>query len=178
MRYLVGLMSIFAMVALPLSVGAQDAEEGATPEPSLPEPAPSSEPVPEEPALQLKLDDAGVEVAPSYPSRTADGYTLEQMEVRVRQAKGGCAGMGVVMALGVGLVIGGAVYEPSDLSDVGVVPALFAPGFILTVAGAAGMAVVCNKLPARKKQLRTLQEAHYGRPRRVQWDLAQSRIVF
>jgi hypothetical protein len=26
--------------------------------------------------------------------------------------------------------------------------------------------------------LRSLQEAHYGTPRRVQWDLARSRIVF
>jgi hypothetical protein len=33
-------------------------------------------------------------------------------------------------------------------------------------------------LGVRKRKLRRLQEAHYGRPRRVQWDLAQSRVVF
>ena len=159
MRYFVGFVLVLALVVLPLGVGAQDVEEAATAEPGVQEPAssfeppseqPAAEPAPEEPALQLKLDDAGVEVAPGYPPRTADGYALEKMEVRVRQAKGGCAAMVGVMALGVGLVIGGALYEPSDLSNVGVVPALFAPGFILTVAGVAGMVVVCNKLPARK----------------------------
>jgi hypothetical protein len=33
-------------------------------------------------------------------------------------------------------------------------------------------------LGVRKRKLRRLQEAHYGAPRRVQWDLAQSRLVF
>jgi hypothetical protein len=33
-------------------------------------------------------------------------------------------------------------------------------------------------LGKRKRKLRELQEAHYGTPRRVQWDLAQSRLVF
>ncbi len=87
MRYLFGLLCVCAMVwTSPENASAQDAEEAATPEPSLQEPAPSSEPAPEEPALQLKLDSAGVDVVPS-PPRTADGYTLEEMERRVMLAK-------------------------------------------------------------------------------------------
>ena len=33
-------------------------------------------------------------------------------------------------------------------------------------------------LARRKRKQRELQEAHYGTPRRVQWDLARSRLVF
>ena len=178
MRYFVGFVCVLALAAVPRSVSAQQKEEGAIPEPDQQDPTPSAEPAPEEPALEMNLGADGVEVAPSYPQRTDDGYTREEMEVRVRRAKGGCGGTAGVLALGVGLVIGGVVYESSDLSDVGVQPTLLAMGILVTVAGAAGMALSCNKLAARKGQLRTLQEAHYGRPRRVQWDLAQSRLVF
>ena len=60
-------------------VGAQSAGEAATTaEPSLEAPAP------EEPALQLKLDDAGVDVDGYL--RTADGYTLEEIGFRVKRA--------------------------------------------------------------------------------------------
>jgi hypothetical protein len=33
-------------------------------------------------------------------------------------------------------------------------------------------------LGVRKRKRRRLEEAHYGTPRRVQWDLARSRLVF
>ena len=33
-------------------------------------------------------------------------------------------------------------------------------------------------LGVRKRKRLSLQEAHYGTPHRVQWDLAQSRLVF
>ena len=85
MRYLFGFLCVCASVGtLHQSASAQDAEEGATSQQNLEEP--SSEPAPEEPALQLKLDAACVEVAPS-PLRTPDGYPLEEMDVRVRRAK-------------------------------------------------------------------------------------------
>ncbi len=179
MRYLFGFLCVSTIVGtLPRSVGAQTGEEGTTSEPNLQEPEPSTEPAPGEPALQLELDSAGVEVAPSYPQRTDDGYTREEMEVRVRRAKGGCGGTAGVLALGVGLVIGGAVYESSELSDVRVQPTLLIMGTIVTIGGAVGMTLSCNRLAARKGKLRTLQEAHYGKRRRVQWDLARSRLVF
>ena len=73
---LVMVMVLAGLMALPQSVSAQAGEEGTTVQPSAEEPAPSSEPASKEPALQLKLDAAGVDVTPS-PPRTVDGYTLE-----------------------------------------------------------------------------------------------------
>lgn len=82
MRYLVGLMCVLGLMALPQSASAQAGEEGTTPELKLREPAPSSEPAPEEPALQLKLDSAGIEVVTS-PPWTADRYMLQETKRRV-----------------------------------------------------------------------------------------------
>jgi hypothetical protein len=100
MRYLFGFLCVCALVGtLPLSASAQDGDKerledfypGTLPEGPQEfdedrlgdfyrEPAPA----PEEPALQLKLDDAGVEVVP-----TADGfYILEPTELRVKRARG------------------------------------------------------------------------------------------
>jgi hypothetical protein len=47
-------MVLAGLVALPLRASAQDGEEAATSEPNLQEPAPPSEPAPEERALQLQ----------------------------------------------------------------------------------------------------------------------------
>ena len=51
-------------------------------------------------------------------------------------------------------------------------------GGVLMAGGAAGMLVSGILLGVRKGQRRKLQEAHYGVRRRVQWDLARSRLVF
>ena len=181
----------FAVVSIGLLSGslqhaaAQSAEEAATTsEPNLHEPAPSSEPVSEEPAVQLKLDAAGVEVTPS-PSRTEDGYTLEEMELRVKRAKigvgvsGGALLVGAVISLAV-LMIGVscvASFEPCSGSQTSYLAGVITGG-VLFVGGLAGTITSGIKLRRRKRQLRQLQEAHYGTPRRVQWDLARSRLVF
>jgi len=103
MRYLFGFVCVLVgLAALPPSASAQDAEEDATSEPNLQEPAPPSEPASEEPALQLKLDAAGVGVVPS-PPRTVDGYTLDEMELRVRRAKIGLAVSAIPFIAGIGL---------------------------------------------------------------------------
>jgi hypothetical protein len=87
MRYLGGFVFVVALVASPVSVSAQAVEEGTTPELSVvQESSPSAEPAPEEPLLEIELDPAGVGVVPSQ-LRTVDGYTLEEMDVRVRRAK-------------------------------------------------------------------------------------------
>ena len=76
-RYLVEFLCVCALLGtLPRSASAEADEE----------PVPSSETASEEPALQLELTPAGVDIAPS-PPRTDDGYTLEEMDVRVRRAK-------------------------------------------------------------------------------------------
>jgi len=53
--------------------------------------------------------------------------------------------------------------------------AAFVIGEILSIGGVAGMIASGILLRRRKRDLR---EAHYGAPHRVQWDLAQSRLVF
>ena len=180
MRYLVGFLCVCALGLVPLSVSAQDAEEGATSEPNPQEPAPSSQPAPEEPALQLQLDDAGVEVVPS-PPRTVDGYTLEEMERRVKLAK---VGVGISS---VGIFVGGIVATASAVSDpfeslrtgepVNRQPGINA-GIALVAIGGAGMIASGILLGVRKHKLRRFQEAGYGKRRHVQWDLARSRVVF
>jgi hypothetical protein len=179
-RYLFGLVCVCTLVGtLPLSVGAQDAEEGAISEPALKDPPPSSEPAPEDPALQLKLDSAGLAVAPS-PLRTVDGYTLEQMDVRVRRAAFGIVGSAVAFIVGGTLVAtgvggdcgwgGSAEREKCDRRAYA--------GTALAAGGAVGMIAAGILLGARKRKRLSLQEADYGRPRRVKWGLAQSRLVF
>ena len=174
MRYLFGFMCVLALVALPLSASAQDTEEGATAEPNL------QEPVPEEPALQLKLDPAGVEVVPSPPP-TVDGYTLEEMELRVRRARIGLITSTPVFAVGIVLFSVGAANLCITFCPEGYPrwadPVLWT-GFALMGAGFYGMVISGAMLGVRKRKLRGLRQAHYGTPRRVQWDLAQSRLVF
>ena len=167
-------MTLAGLVTLPQSASAQDAEAGTTHEPSLREPAPSSEPVPEEPALQLRLDDAGVKVAPS-PLQTVDGYTLEEMDLRVRRARVGLLStMGAVLLGGMLIGIGVAQLD----FNTGEGGALIWSGFAFATGGVLGMITTGGMLAHRKRKLRRLQQAHYGAPRRVQWDLARLRLVF
>jgi LPXTG-motif cell wall-anchored protein len=56
--------------------------------------------------------------------------------------------------------------------------AAVATGFILSLAGLGGTIASGILLRRRKRDRDRLLEAHYGTPRRVQWDLAQSRVVF
>ena len=100
MRYLFGFICLLALVALPQSVSAQPADEDSLSSWQVDEGASLEQPAPEEPALQLKLDEAGVGVVPPLP-RTADGYTLEEMELRVKRAR-----IGLGVSLGV-LFVGG-----------------------------------------------------------------------
>jgi hypothetical protein len=156
----------------------------ADPEPNLQEPVPLSEPAPEEPALQLKLDDTGVGVTPS-PPRTADGYTLEEMELRVKRAKiglwstAGATVVGFGMAFGaLGAAFGCSLAWPPCSSPPGWVAPVGWTGMVLLVGGIGGMIASGILKRRRKRDRNSLREAHYGSPRRVQWDLAQSRFVF
>jgi hypothetical protein len=176
-------------VSLPLSASAQAAEAATTSEPNLQEPEPSSELAPEEPALQLKLDAAGVEVTPS-PSRTEDGYTLEEMELRVKRANIGLGVSGVGLAAGLVLTtVGGLVsLANTPLGGETEAPAAWAAmvaGMTIMAIGAAAMITSGVVYGVRNRQLRKHKRelwgspyTHYGTPRRAQWDLAQSRLVF
>jgi hypothetical protein len=187
------------LVALPLSVSAQAGEEDATSEPNLQELAPSfepdpenlkdsvpsSEPASEEPVLQLELDSAGVEVVPS-PPRTADGYTLEEIEIHVRRAKIGLAVSAIPFLAGIGLSLAAVAssmlttsfcWEEPCPNERWVTP-VGVTGWVLMAGGLAGTIATGILLRGRKRDQDSLRAAHYGTPRRVQWDLEQSRLVF
>jgi len=166
------------MGTLPQSASAQAAEEGTTSEPSAEhgQPAPSSEPAPEEPALKLELDAAGVDVTPS-PPRTADGYTLEEMERRVRRAKIGLWSTAGAAVVG-GVMIGASVPCMSGKTFEDACWGPFLSGVVIGFSGAVGMIVTGAMLGKRKRKLREFEETGYGRPHRVQWDLKTSRVVF
>jgi hypothetical protein len=186
---LVMVMVLAALVALPLSASGQASEADTTPEPNLEEPAPSAEPAPEEPALQLKLDAAGVEVTPS-PSRTEDGYTLEEMQVRVKRARIGLGVSGVGLAAGLVLTTVGGLVSLANTPLGGETESdaawgAMVAGMTIMAIGAAGMITSGVVYGVRNRQLRKHKRelwgspyTHYGTPRRAQWDLAQSRLVF
>jgi hypothetical protein len=166
MRYLFGFLCVCALVVnLPLSASAQDNEARTT----------------SEPALQLvALDSTGV-VFTLISSPIVDGYTLEEMELRVKRAKIGLGVSAGSMVLGIALSAAAGAqtwfcFDPCSYP--GWVDPVFAMGMTLAVGGAAGMVVSGILLGKRKRKLRRLQQSHYGTPRRVQWDLAQSRLVF
>ena len=171
-------MVLAGLVALPLSVSAQDGDESATSEPKSQEPAASAESAPEEPALQLKLDDAGVGVAPP-PPRTIDGYTLEETRLRVRRAEiglgvsAGVVGAGLAMALVAGLA---ALAQWGNDKPFDRAEAALAAALAISSAGIIGMVTAGGILAHRKRKARKFE--HYETPRRVHWDLARSRLVF
>jgi phosphate/sulfate permease len=127
--------------------------------------------------LQLKLDDAGVNVTPS-PPRSAYG----KMSPRVKRARTGLIVNSVILGVGVALWVGGAVHDarnpPPDAFSLEIPNGLIVAGATLTMVGSTGMIVSGAVLGVRKRKLRRLHEELYGTPRRVQWDLAQSRLVF
>jgi hypothetical protein len=156
MRYLFGLLCVCALVGtLPQSANAQGGEEGATSEPNLQEPAPSSEPASEEPALQLKLDSAGVEVVPSPPRTFPDRYT--EMRLRVRRAKIGLGVSAVVMVVGTALAFGGGAASICLSEPCSRATGLTITGSIMAGGGAAGMVASGILLGVRKRKLRRLQ---------------------
>lgn len=187
MRYLVGLLCVCALMGtLPQSASAQAGQEGTEPSveepaPEPEEPEPSAEAAAEEPALQLELDDAGAEVV--------------EMQRRVRNAKIGLGISGVSVLVG-GVLLGiglGGVYQDIGTPEeaAGNDRVAFAGATLLTGGVASLLAtgillgVRKGKLESHERRLRKLQRdlplgGGGARPqaRRVQWDLAGSRLVF
>jgi len=164
MRYLVGFVVALALVASPSSVSADAVEE----------------PAPGEPALELKLDSAGVKLTP-----TREGFYIVEPEPTERErrpefrvkplepARIGILSSTVVFFLGG--IIGSLAFIPGE----GLVAAALAwGGAALVSAGLLGMLVSGVVWGVRKRKLRRLQEELYGTPRHAQWSLARSRLVF
>lgn len=156
------------MMALPQGASAQAEDEAASSEASAQEPV--SEPAPEEPTLQLQLDDAGVGVTPS-PPWPPYGYKLEEAELRARGAKVGL-GLSVIP-----FVIGATLLGVSGLEALG--EPMFGPGMAIGggvmmgvgVVGLVGFGVMLGKRNSDLERLKSQQ-------RRAQWDFATSRLVF
>jgi len=113
-----------------------------------------------------------VDVVPS-PTRTVDGYTLEEMELRVKRAKI----VSIVPAIVGGIMVGAANAQCLLGEWTESCNRLENAGIAVMSAGGAAMIATGALLGVRKRKLRR-GRAHYGRPHRVQWDLAQSRLVF
>jgi hypothetical protein len=158
MRCLVGFVLVLALVTSPLGVSAQGGQEAS--------------------AVELQVDEAGVEVVPSRP-RTIDGYTLEEMQLRVKRAKIGLWSTAGATVLG-GVIIGAWVgcQRSDETANIVACPGALISGVAIGFSGAVGMIVTGALLGSRKRKLRELQQAHHGTPRPVQWDLARSRLVF
>ena len=168
---------------MPLSASAQDSEEDGSwlerwhPE-AVEDPAkPAPEPASEEPALEMKLDADGVQITPSQP-RTVDGYTLEEMKLRVKRAKIGLGASAASVPVGVALGLGGRSRCIASDYWGGTCKTLAIIGGTVLVAGGVAVIVTVVMLGIRNRKLRRLQEAHHASPHRVQWDLAQSRLMF
>jgi len=152
----------------------------AEPEDFVPPLQPASEP-----ALKLEVDSTALEVTPS-PSGTEDGYTLEEMEGAVERHRRGLIISSVFFGVGVGALAGSIAWGPH--AECGDDDTWFCippgPMFVGTFGGAmaigglVGMALKGTRLNKSRSELRKLKEARYERPPRVQWDLAQSRLVF
>ncbi|MBW2381175.1 MAG: hypothetical protein JRG70_16790 [Deltaproteobacteria bacterium] len=163
MPYLFGFLCVCALAALPQSASAQAGEEHS---------------------LSFWHDEAlKTALFSSSPLSTSEGYALglEEMELRVRRARIGLLSTVGVTAAGVVLFGAGAARSRSS-EDLDVLSrkngALLISGMSLMISGAVGMIASGIVLGLSKAELRSLQEADYGRPRRVQWDLARSRVVF
>ncbi|MBW1760079.1 MAG: hypothetical protein JRE45_01370 [Deltaproteobacteria bacterium] len=119
MRYFVGFACVVVvLVASPLSASAQAGEEGTAAEPSAEQSVQSTQPTrsrlerwhPEafvDPALQLGVDSAGLEVTPTGPL-TAEELQRQEEEAAARKRRVGI-GVGVSVALVLAALLAGFV---------------------------------------------------------------------
>jgi hypothetical protein len=109
----------------------------------------------------------------------------EEMDVRVRRAKIGLGSSAAALFAG-GMFVGVGIAESYSACDFfeecAPVPKRYTAylwtGTALLVGGFAGMVASGILLRRRKFERDWLRQAHYGTPRRAQWDLARSRLVF
>jgi len=132
--------------------------------------------------VSLKLESTHVA---STPATTANEYSLEQMDVRVRRARIGLISTAAAAVVGLPLFMAGIYHRDCfftglfslELEAKWCTP-VASTGLVLMLGGSVGMIATGILLGIRKGERRRLQKAHYGRPRKVQWDLASSRVVF
>ena len=179
MRYLFGFLCVSALVGTsPQSVSAQTSEEGTAAEPSLvEEPAPSSEPVSAEGSLSPRVRKrTRQQWGPHAYEPPSASKGQEHGRHRMHPAGIVCLTMTGVTVVGA-VLVGVGMTRPST-GDLNRDIAPVAAGTVLMMVGGVGMIISGVMWGKRTRQGRRLEEARYERPRRLQWDLAQSRIVF
>jgi hypothetical protein len=108
--------------------------------------------------------------------RSAQGYTPEELQLRVKRAVIGLYVSALSFLAGAfSMAFAGVcgIGEWTERCD-----RLWSAGITLMVGGGIGMIVSAALLGNRKHQLRELRQAHYETRRRVRWDLERSAVVF
>jgi hypothetical protein len=106
------------------------------------------------------------------------------MELRVKRARTGLLVSGMSMLGGAVLLLAGGLEYADCAGSIGdcFVPSAAGPlmitGGVLMAGGFVGLVASGILKRNRKRDRDSLREARFGGPRRVQWDLAESRLVF
>jgi len=178
MRHLVGFACVLAaLVTSPLSAGAQSGQEGTDSEPNLHEPAPSSEPVSAEGGLSPRVGKRTRKQLGPH-AYELPSTSKEQVHSRQRMHPAGIGFLTMTGVTVVGAVLVGVGMTRPSTGDLNRDIAPVAAGAVLMMVGGVGMIASGIVWGKRSQQGRGLEEARYERARRVQWDLARSRLVF
>jgi hypothetical protein len=133
--------------------------------------------------LQLQDGDVAVEI---LPTPTVDARAVKNMEHRVMRAKAGLGasvGAFVIGGIFAGVAVPNLTCDEAAGGSGGDCPnsnwalPVFVTGLTLAGGGVLGMIASGALLGVRKHRLRRLQQGLPAR-RRVQWDVARSRLVF
>jgi hypothetical protein len=189
MRYLVGFAVLVALGISPLSATAQAGEEGATSEPNLQEPALSEHSPGDEGGLSPRLRkrtqrnwdpsayDPGGDPRPSIQYTSAPRQPARPklapgigLGVSIGSLVGGLAMMSVGVSQRIFICFVEPCYAPSSSS------VLIGAGAGLTVGGLIG--IIVSSVALRDGERNRAKAPSQRNARRVQWDLAQSRVVF
>lgn len=195
MRYPVGCtLVLVALMAWSQRVSAQADEEAETSEPSLQQPAPSSEAADDEGGLspglrkrtRKKWDPGTYDVQPPGTEFALIPSQPPKRGLNARQRAG--IGLGVsIIAFGAGIgmgmaALGGAICinfgEPEPCSRPNWVAPVGITGALLSVGGVIGMAVSGTELRHSKHDQDSMRATPHRTPHRAHWDLARSRLVF
>jgi hypothetical protein len=131
---------------------------------------------------QLKLHAAGVATLAPSPPWKADVYTFEELKLRKRRAAFGLIVPSAMTVAGVVPLVLGMKGQCTD--DFGIVDndscrRLRTAGLVLTISGVLGLFVGTGVVVHRARAVRRrAEEVHYWTPRRVQWDVERSLLVF
>lgn len=169
MRCLISFVFVLTLVASPWSVSAQAGEEGANPEQPISAPAAGTE-VPDVETLSRRAIE-------HHETRSAQHTKTPDQQ----RARSGLIASSVIVAAGAAMVGGGVAVgrNTDELSGLGPAVGLSFVGGALMVGGIIGIGISGRRLSiAKRKQRDRTRETDDRRPRRAQWDVARSRLVF